>query len=275
MSHTRQSPGGTSVAARLPGPTSPSGRLTLRNFLHRKARPALLMALTLLLCFSVPGDVKAGLVLQLIEFPDNDNEWVKWTEWWKDTDSGIVWAIYYNTDGTVEVHGHTDNPDPGGESSGPKGDRQSLIALAKQHGCGNRVSQQEFWNSPLGQMLTAKGKGPGPVINPSDDDQGGGPAAPKGDPDVVSKKLGDHGEIIGKTGPIGSGEGFQFNAGSPTDQLKKPGGPGDNQGGGGSDDDDKGSNKPPPGSNFGPAELVDPLGPPIARPAQKRTGIAD
>ena len=153
----------------------------------------------------------------------------------------------------------------------PKGDRKSQIALAKQHGGGKLVPDAEFWNTPLGQRLTAGGKGPKPVINPSDEDQGGG----AGDPSKGKEKLGGP-LIIDKTGGLGAGgeSGFQFNAGSPADQLNKPGGPpGGNQGGGGSDDDDdKGSHKPPPGTFFGPADLVDPLGPPIARLAKKPAG---
>jgi hypothetical protein len=136
--------------------------------------------------------------------------------------------------------------------------------------------------------LTAKGKGPGPVINPSDDAPGGGPSAPSkeavkalkkafgkpDDPNIVKGKLGG-GVIIDKTEQIGSGKGggFQFNAGSPAEQLKKGGGPSGPPGGGGSDDDDdKGSNKPPTGSNFGPTELIDPLGPPIQGRQEKGTG---
>jgi hypothetical protein len=68
--------------------------------------------------------------------------------------------------------------------------------------------------------------------------------------------------IIDKTGDLGSGKGggFQVNAGSPGEQIKKPGGPGGHTGGGSDDDDDdKGSSPPDPG--YGPAELVDPLGP--------------
>src|SRR5262245_62073186 len=213
MVHTSQSPGDSSVAHRLPGPTSSSRPSKLRNFLHRIGRPALLAALTLLLCFSLPGDVKAQMVLITIEFPDNDNEDVLYTEWWYIGKVGEVdyYLLYFKyTDGTAEAFyikaSDLHNPDPGGETSGPKGDRQSLIALAKQHG-GKWNSKQEFLDSPLGRMLTGKGKGPGPVINPSDDDAGGGP----GDPSRGKEKLGDD-YIIDKTGPMGSGKGggFQF-----------------------------------------------------------------
>jgi len=232
-------------------------------------RLASLVALTLLLCLSVPGDVKADWVLVGWDIGDKDDDYYDVEHFW-DPDTGKYMNWYWWKDGTSEAVFSPGNPDPDGTSSGPKGDLQSRIDLAKQKGGGNWVSEREFWDSPLGQSLTGKGKGPSPVINPGDDNAGGGP----GDPSRGKEKLGDP-LIIDKTGTIGAGKGggFQFDAGSPADQLNKPGGPGGNQGGGGSDDDDdKGSHKPPPGSFYGPADLVDPLGPPIARPAKKGTG---
>jgi hypothetical protein len=265
MPHTSQSLGGASVAARLPEQASSSRRSTLTNFLLRLAS---LVALTLLLCLSVTGDVKADWVLTGLDIGDEDDDFDYVEHYHDEAGRHLVW--YWGKDGTSFGHVFSPgNPDPDGTSSGPKGDLQSRIALAKQGG-GNWVSEREFWDSPLGQRLTGKGKGPGPVINPGDDNAGGG----LGDPSRGKEKLGGP-LIIDKTGAIGSGKGggFQFDAGSPADQLNKPGGPGGNPGGGGSDDDDdKGSDKPPPGSNYGPAELVDPLGPPIAKPAKKGTG---
>ena len=283
MSHTSPVPGSTNVAVPLSQSVSVAHR---SGFMSCIRRWALLAGVATLLCFSVPGDVKAEQWVQWWVAGDDDDNYTA-IFILRDTEHpGAVILVYHYKNGTEEAYGIYPNPDPGGTSSGPKGDRQSQIALAKQHG-GKLVSEQEFWDSPLGQMLTAKGKGPGAVINPGDDDPRGGPAAPsqaalkamkslgKGDPGLVGQKLGD-GLIIDKTGAIGSGEGgFDFNAGSPADQLKQPGGPGGPPGGGGGsdDDDDKGSDKPPPGSNFGPAELVDPLGPPIAKSAKKTGNV--
>lgn len=156
------------------------------------------------------------------------------------------------------------NPNPEDPSSGPKGDLGSAMGRAKQKGGGKFVEEQNFWKSPGGKSLGSKGKGPNPVINPSDEGGGGG----TGSPGAGAQNLGKP-HIINKGGPIGAGKGggFQFNSGSPADQLKKPGGPAGQPGGGGSgggDDNDGSHHKPPPGSNFGPAELVDPLGPPIS-----------
>jgi len=236
------------------------------------ARRTLIGAVALFCCLGVAHDARAGWLSYDLWFADNDDA-VDYIEKFIDEDDlKTRLYVYVFKDGTVSYKTvHDSNPNPDDSSSGPKGDQQSRIALAKQNGGGNWVSERAFWDSPLGQRLTGKGKGPGPVINPGDDDAGGGP----GDPSRGKEKLGGPPLIIDKTGGFGAGGGggFQFNAGSPAEQLKKPGGPGGNQGGGGSDDgDDKGSNKPPPGTFFGPADLVDPLGPPIARPAAKGTG---
>ena len=236
------------------------------------ARPVLIGAMALFLCFGFAHNARAGWQSYSLWFADNDDA-VDYIERFVDeNDPKSFLSVYVFKDGTVLYKkDHDSNPNPDDSSSGPKGDFQSRIDLAKQHGGGNWTGEREFWDSPVGQRLTSQGKGPGPVINPGDDNAGGGP----GNPSRGKEKLGEP-ILIDKTGGLGAGGegGFQFNAGSPADQLNKPGGPpGGNQGGGGSDDDDdKGGHKPPPGSNFGPAELVDPLGPPIARLAKKPTG---
>jgi hypothetical protein len=214
------------------------------------ARPVLIGAIALSFCLGFPHNVRAGWLSYSLWFADNDDA-VDYIEKFVDeNDPKSYLSVYVFKDGTVLYKkDHDSNPNPDDSSSGPKGDLQSRIDLAKQHGGGNWLGEREFWDSPLGRSLTSKGKGPGPVINPGDDNAGGG----LGNPSLGKEKLGDP-LIIDKTGTIGSskGGGFQFDAGSPADQLNKPGGPGGNQGGGGSDnDDDKGSHKPPPGSEVG------------------------
>jgi hypothetical protein len=264
MSHTTHSLGSTCIVLELPQSGSPS-----QNFLHRISRRLLMAAITLFLCFSAPGVVKADWVIHAMDIGDPDDDFTR-IEHLHDTETGKNITIFFWKDGSLPDIFFHGNPDPQG-GSGPKADLSSRIDLAKQHGGGNWVSEREFWDSELGRYLGSKGKGPGPVINPADDDVSGGP----GDPSRGKEKLGEA-LLINKTGPIGSGKGggFHFNAGSPGEQLKKPGGPGGPGGpsGGDSDDgDDKGSSGPPPGTNYGPAELVDPLGPPIAKRTTKET----
>jgi hypothetical protein len=249
--------------------TAMSQMIRLRDAM---ARPVLIGAMALFLCFGFAHNARAeNWVKGDTHFADNDDT-LDWSVTIVDQDNPSHYFVVYQwKDGaSTVIEAHDGNPGP--DDPGPKkGDQQSRIALAKQHGGGNWTGEREFWDSPVGQRLTSQGKGPGPVINPGDDNAGGGP----GNPSRGKEKLGEP-IFIDKTGGLGAGGegGFQFNAGSPADQLNKPGGPpGGNQGGGGSDDDDdKGGHKPPPGSNFGPAELVDPLGPPIARLAKKPTG---
>jgi hypothetical protein len=269
MSRKTYSLSSTSVALGLPGSGLPSCRSNLRNVLYRIPRAVLLAAITLFLCFSAPGVVKADWVIYAMDIGDPDDDFTR-IEHVRDTETGKHISIFFWKDDVPGLFFH-DNPDPEGGGV-PKGDLSSRIDLAKQHGGGKWVSAREVWDSELGRYLGNKGKGPGPVINPADDDVGGGP----GDPSRGKEKLGEP-LLIDKTGSIGSGKGggFQFNAGSPAEQLKKPGGPGGPggpSGGGGNDDgDDKGSSGPPPGTNYGPAELVDPLGPPVAKRTTKET----
>jgi hypothetical protein len=235
-----------------------------------------------LIATSLPGGAAAEKLFSVsIHFYDNDDDEDYLEVFW-DLDNPAV-TIYrlVNKDGSTSVVvDRESNPGPDDPSSGPKGDRDSRIALAKQTGGGKWIADQYFWASELGKSLTGKGKGPKPVINPGDgDDPGGGP----GNPSRGKEKLGKD-YVIDHTGQLGSGKGggFQFDGGSPGEQLKKGGGPkgppGDNNGNGDDDDNDKGSNGPPPGTYFGPADLVDPLGPPIAkqaaRPKTEKSGKA-
>jgi hypothetical protein len=214
-----------------------------------------------------------------LHYYDNDDD-EDYQEIFRDLDAPgwYVVKIVYKDGNVLTVHMES-NPGPDDTTSGPKGDRDSRIALAKQSGGGKFIADQYFWAGELGKSLTAKGKGPKPVINPGDgDDPGGGPS----NPSRGKEKLGED-YIIDHTANLGSGKGggFQFDGGSPGEQLKKGGDPkgppGENKGNG-DDDDDKGSNGPPPGTYFGPADLVDPLGPPIAkvaaRPKTEKSGKA-
>ncbi|HEY2922405.1 MAG TPA: hypothetical protein VGK77_25780 [Candidatus Binatia bacterium] len=199
----------------------------------------------------------------------------------QDKDNGDIWMWYINDDWSykvviIDTKGNNKtitwwNPDPEGGGSG-KGDLDSRIALLKRKG-GIAKLAGDFWKSPAGKQMTGKGKGPKPVINPSDDDRGGGPS----DPSKGAEKLGSKAqqqkfkEELNKLAKEnaknygGKGGGFQYNSGSPADQLKKPGGPGNPGGpGGGTGDDDKDKNKPGSTGYAGAPELVDPLGPPIS-----------
>ena len=182
-----------------------------------------------------------------------------------DYENWNVRIVYVWKDGTRATVEYSDNPGPDDPVPG-KGDLQSRIDLAKQGGGGKWIPEREFWDSPLGQKLGRGGKGPETVHNPGDDDAGSGP----GDPSVNKEKLGGP-LLIDKTGDLGSGKGggFHVNAGSPGEQLKKPGGPGGHKGDDSDDDDDKGSSPPDPG--YGPAELVDPLGP-FIKPVKTTSG---
>ena len=256
--------------------SKPASRLGLRRLAHRMRRAVSLAAIALSLSLCGPIAAKADLVLVDVYFGDkdekNDPDYV---DYFIDDETREHWMGIMEKDGTYLLikTGTKGNPTPD-DPSGPKGDRESQIALAKQHGGGDVAGERDFWKTPLGEHVSSGGSGPGPVINPSDGDRVKGGT---GNPSFGKEDLGEP-QIIDNMGSLGSGKGggFQFNAGSPGEQLKKPGGPGGNpggnQGGGGSGDDDKGSHKPPPGSFYGPADLVDPLGPPIARSATKRTG---
>jgi hypothetical protein len=203
-----------------------------------------------------------------LHFPDN-NSGVLWVEGFIDNEDPTKFFIiimFKDGDATVIKDVYL-NPGPDDDSVA-KGDLESRTALAKQQGGGNWIEERAFWDSPLGRHLAGKGKGPDPVINPGGDDVGGGP----GNPSLGKEKLGDA-QIIDHTAHLGSGKGggFHVNAGSPGEQLKKPGGPGGPPNGdkGDGGDDDKGSSKPPPGTYFGPADLVDPLGPWVGKGAAK------
>jgi hypothetical protein len=227
------------------------------------ARQVLIGAVALFFCFGFAHNAQAEhWKTGDLNFADNNDTLDYWYTTVDLDNPSHYFSVYVWKDGTIAIlEGDDGNPGPD-DPEPKKGDQQSRIALAKQHGGGNWISEREFWDSPAGRSLTAGGQGPKPVINPADDDVGVGP----GDPSRGKEKLGDL--IIDKTGGLDAGgeNGFQFNAGSPADQLHQPGGPPGGSGGGNSnDDDDKGSHKPPPGSNYGPAELVDPLGPPTGK----------
>ena len=238
------------------------------EFLSRIA-PGILVA-ALLLSLGFPQDARADLqpMPGTLWFGNSDDpDDPAWVEWYIDDETLDVFISETDKDGSVSIEkvGNGGDPNPDDPSSKPEGDLNSLIAAAKQKG-GKLFTDSDFWKSPLGQRLSAGGNGPGPVINPSDD--GGGQGAPR-NPSLGKEKLGAP-QIFNKFGQVGSGHGgFQFDAGSPADQLKTHGGSPSGKGDG--DGNDKGSHKPPPGSNFGPAELVDPLGPPTARDAAKGT----
>jgi hypothetical protein len=214
-------------------------------------------ALAVVACLTFSPNARAEMQLKQIHFPDNDSD-IAYLEYYSDSeDSTKYFILIVWKDGMRATLKPSDsNPGPDDPPLG-KGDRDSRIDLAKQGGGGKWIPEREFWDSPLGQKLGRGGKGPETVHNPGDDAVGGSP----GDPSVNKEKLG-RALIIDKTGDLGSGKGggFQVNAGSPGEQIKKPGGPGGHTGGGSDDDDDdKGSSPPDPG--YGPAELVDPLGP--------------
>ena len=231
------------------------------------ARRVLIGTIALFFCVSFPHNARADWVSFSLWYGQNDDA-IDYIEKFVDVnDENSYLSVYVFKDGTYIWHyDHASNPNPDDSSSGPKGDQQSRIDLAKQHGGGNWLGEREFWDSPLGRSLTSKGKGPPAVINPGDDNTGAG----QGNPSRGKEKLGDP-LIIDKTGGLGAGGegGIQFNAGSPAEQFKNLGTPPGNPDG---DDDDKGSHKPPPGTFFGSADLVDPLGPPIARTAKSGPG---
>lgn len=214
-------------------------------------------ALAVVACLTFSPNARAEWQLYNIDFADNDDESIDYIEYYvSNEDPYRHLAIWVFKDGTRGNYQWSENPGPDDPPLG-KGDLQSRIDLAKQGGGGKWIPEREFWDSPLGQKLGRGGKGPETVHNPGDDDAGSGP----GDPSVNKEKLGGP-LLIDKTGNLGSGKGggFQVNAGSPGEQIKKPGGPGGHTGGDSDDDDDdKGSSPPDPG--YGPAELVDPLGP--------------
>ena len=211
-------------------------------------------ALAVVACLALSPNARAAWQLSTIHFYDNDHA-ADYAEIYIDYETWNVRIVYVWKDGTSATVEYSDNPGPDDPVPG-KGDLQSRIDLAKQGGGGKWIPEREFWDSPLGQKLGRGGKGPETVHNPGDDAVGGSP----GDPSVNKEKFGGP-LIIDKTGNLGSGKGggFQVNAGSPGEQIKKPGGPGGHKGDDSDDDDDKGSSPPDPG--YGPAELVDPLGP--------------
>jgi hypothetical protein len=230
-----------------------------------------------LIATGLPGGAAAEVISVGLHFAANEDPEDYVEKFWNlDDPRWDIYKVVYK-DGSVEwyVLPADSNPGPDDPSSGGKGDRDSRIALAKQTGGGKFIADQYFWKGELGKSLTGKGKGPAPVINPGDgDDPGGGPS----NPSRGKEKLGED-YVINHTEQLGSGKGggFQFDGGSPGEQLKKGGGPkgppGNNNGNGNGDDDNKGSNGPPPGTYFGPAELIDPLGPPIQKEAARpKTG---
>jgi hypothetical protein len=260
-------------------------RTTQSKFLSRVARGLLVGTAALFLCLSV-SNARADEVavkgswthterdINIDDDNNDDDDYDYIDHYVNSKDSNQFLVVFHFKDGTVSTYEGKykgdSNPNPEDPNSGPGGDLSSLIAGAKQKGGGKLFKGGDFWKSPLGQRLSAGGNGPGPVVNPSDDGVGQGGQR---NPSLGKEKLGGP-QIFNKYGQAGSGKGggFQFDGGSPGDQLKThgPGGhPGSTGGGGG---DDKGSHKPPPGSNFGPVELVDPLGPPIARVVANGTG---
>jgi len=251
----------------------PSACGTRTNLLSRVSRALLVGTAALFLCLSVSDIARGDEVYKLDASYSHDSD----GDGKDDTTVEIYqgkngYAVLVWENGELVSVWHSDdlvsNPSPDDSSSGPKGDLRSLIALAKQKGSGKLFMDLDFWKTPLGQRLSAGGGGPAPVINPSDDEGSKGGSR---NPSVGKEKLGAP-EIFNKFDQAGSGKaaGFQFNSGSPADQLKTHG-PHSSPGGGSGDGDDKGSHKPPPGSYFGPADLVDPLGPPVARGAAQET----
>src|SRR5262249_60109439 len=116
---------------------------------------------------------------------DPDMTDIRYVDYFIDDVTFKIWWEIHDKDGSVtkvEVGG---NPNPDDPSSGPKdGDMQTV--LAKLHGGGKFIPDKNFWNSPLGRKLGSAGKGPGPAINPSDEETGGG----QGDPSLGKEKLG-------------------------------------------------------------------------------------
>jgi hypothetical protein len=246
-----------------------NGRTSNQELTMTRTIRMLLATTALAFSLSAPNPAQAEFKSVGLHFPDNKSGTL-WVESFRDDeDPTKTFIIIMFKDGTSTVIHDIDvnpNPDEGGVG---KGDIESRIALAKQGGGGKWIEERAFWDSPLGRHLAGKGKGPGPVINPGDDDVGGGP----GDPSLGKEKLGGEALIIDHTGQLGSGKGggFQPNSGSAGEQLKKPGGPGGSgkKKKGNGDDDNKGSSGPPPGTYFGPADLVDPLGPWVGKRAAK------
>jgi len=288
VSRTTQPVSDTQVAACLPAlpREAPAAEKTAQSiFLSRIAGGLLVGTAALFFCLSISNARADGVAVKgswkeigrdinIDDDNNDDDDYDTIYHYVNSKDPNEFLLVFHYKDGTVDSYQGKykdgSNPNPEDPSSGPKGDLSSLIARAKQKGGGKLFKDGDFWKSPLGQRLSGGGSGPGPVINPSDD--GVGPGG-QFNPSFGKEKLGAP-QIFYKYGPAGSGKGggFQFDGGSPGDQLKTHG-PGGHQGSTGSGNgDDKGSHKPPPGSNFGPVELVDPLGPPIARAVSNGTG---
>jgi hypothetical protein len=206
---------------------------------------------------------------------------------WQDNKTGYDWEVWYDPDTDVtsvfvwitktdaimeQWHkGVPINPNPDGESSGPKGDQSTQIALAKQKGGGDGKVEGDFWKSPAGQLLTGGGKGPNVVWNPEGDQ--GGPSA-GATYHTIGQKPGQL--LIGNTGA-----GLQDLMDRIKDKVKEVGGaagkylenhgkgpgpywnPGVEGGGGGSQNDGGGDDEPPgsprQGGELGPKpDIVNP-----------------
>jgi hypothetical protein len=88
-------------------------------------------------------------------------------------DEDLYWYTYFSANGDSESEeiGNI-NPNPEDGTTTP-GDWDSRLALLKQHG-GNGMSGPALEETPLGMHLAGKGKGIGPLHNPSNEDAPGG-----------------------------------------------------------------------------------------------------
>ena len=195
----------------------------------------LLAALTVVLAvgFTVilpsPAEAKYKLIATVIDQDDGTVFELYMNE------KGETYVIAYETDGTI-----SGNPNPDGSDDGMGLSKEEIIDLARKLGIGGEI-EEEFWDSPLGKMVTADGDGLIPVYNPGDDLAG----------------------YMNPEGGGGGGGGFDPNGGSFSSQLKKKGGSGGGGGSGDDGEDGKGDDSDDPteigGEELpGPPELVNP-----------------
>ncbi|MCI0358054.1 MAG: hypothetical protein L0211_06205 [Planctomycetaceae bacterium] len=178
-------------------------------------------------------------------------------------DDGTFLNVYYDADFDQFYWEHFDsdgntlevgfiNPSPDGPDEAP-GDFGSRLALLKQKG-GGGLSGPAVEQTPLGTLLTSKGKGIGPLHNPSGDSPGG--QSPSSIEFASPQK--EFEEFWAGAGyPLGPG--FDGNGGSLGGQIKDGLKHGKKKGGGG----DGGDSKPSDGGLWddampGPPELVNP-----------------
>jgi hypothetical protein len=198
--------------------------------------------LALMLALGLAGSAWADKHVGSYGDSDGDGTTYKWDVY--KSDDGSYWYLQTITDpdGTVWHSTGTINPDPTGSSGDTGIDQQGMkdkLLNLKNKGRGDAMEADEFWGSPIGKGVTAKGGGIVPKWNP--------PNAGK-----------THDFEGGKMGGLNPQEG------SPGDQLKRKakkggGGGGDGKDDDGDDDDNEGAGRDDKWDGLpGPPELVNP-----------------